>query len=146
SRALRGVVPRAALDVEHAVERVRPICEDVRNRGVEALLDLTERFDGVRPAGIRVPAEALARALETLDGDVRAGREESIRRGRPVPVRAFAPRARGSRGRRRAGGPPTRGRRPVARAPPGLAMATGRASRPPSTCLLGLPAGASITP
>ena len=39
SRTLRGVVPRAALDVEHAVERVRPICEDVRTRGVEALLD-----------------------------------------------------------------------------------------------------------
>jgi histidinol dehydrogenase len=84
SRALRGVVPRAALDVEHAVERVRPLCEDVRTRGVDALLDLTERFDGVRPAGIRVPADALVRALETLDADVRAGLEESIRRARLV--------------------------------------------------------------
>ena len=35
---------------------MRPLCEDVRERGVDALLDLTERFDGVRPAGIRVPA------------------------------------------------------------------------------------------
>jgi histidinol dehydrogenase len=84
SRALRGVVPRAALDVEHAVERVRPLCEDVRTRGVDALLDLTERFDGVRPGGIRVPADALARALETLDADVRAGLQESIRRARLV--------------------------------------------------------------
>ncbi|HYJ74703.1 MAG TPA: histidinol dehydrogenase, partial [Kineosporiaceae bacterium] len=84
SRALRGVVPRAALDVEHAVERVRPICDDVRARGVEALLDLTERFDGVRPVGIRVPPEALARALEVLDADVRRGLEESIHRVRAV--------------------------------------------------------------
>jgi len=72
------------LDVEQAVERVRPLCDDVRVRGVEALLDLTERFDGVRPAGIRVPAEALAGALERLDPDVRAGLEESIRRARLV--------------------------------------------------------------
>jgi histidinol dehydrogenase len=84
SRALRGVVPRAALDVEHAVERVRPLCDEVRLRGVEALLDLTERFDGVRPASIRVPARALAEALDRLEPDVRAGLEESIRRARLV--------------------------------------------------------------
>jgi histidinol dehydrogenase len=83
-RALRGIVPRAALDVEHAVERVRPLCDDVRDRGVAALLDLTERFDGVRPAGIRVPAAALAAALDRLAPDVRAGLEESIRRARLV--------------------------------------------------------------
>ncbi len=84
SRALRGVVPRAALDVEHAVEQVRPLCEDVRRRGVDALLDLTERFDGVRPESIRVPAAALAAALDRLDPDVRAGLEESARRARLV--------------------------------------------------------------
>jgi histidinol dehydrogenase len=84
SRALRSVVPRAALDVEHAVEQVRPLCEDVRVRGVDALLDLTERFDGVRPGGIRVPVDALARALEVLDADVRTALEESIRRARLV--------------------------------------------------------------
>src|SRR4051794_31048557 len=84
ARALRGVVPRAALDVEHAVEQVRPLCDDVRERGVEALLDLTERFDGVRPSGIRVPTEALLRAREGLDADVRAGLDESIRRARMV--------------------------------------------------------------
>jgi histidinol dehydrogenase len=84
SRALRGVVPRPALDVEHAVEQVRPLCDDVRVRGVEALLDLTERFDGVRPESIRVPAQALAEALGQLDPDVRSGLEESVRRARLV--------------------------------------------------------------
>jgi histidinol dehydrogenase len=77
-------VPRAALDVEHAVEQVRPLCDDVRLRGVDALLDLTERFDGVRPEGIRVPVQALAAALDRLDPDVRAGLEESARRARLV--------------------------------------------------------------
>jgi histidinol dehydrogenase len=84
ARDLRGVVPRAELDVEHAVETVRPICEDVRVRGVPALLDLTERFDGVRPESVRVPADTLARALDSLDPQVRAALEEAIRRTRLV--------------------------------------------------------------
>jgi histidinol dehydrogenase len=84
SRALRGVVPRAALDVEHAVEQVRPIVAQVREGGAEALLALGERFDGVRPPSIRVPAAALARALEQLDPAVRAALGESIRRARLV--------------------------------------------------------------
>ena len=84
ARALRGVVPRAALDVEHALATVRPICDAVRDRGVEALVELTERFDGVQLADIRVPPEALARALDTLDPPVRAALEESIRRARLV--------------------------------------------------------------
>jgi histidinol dehydrogenase len=84
SRALRAVLPRAALDVEHAAQLVRPLCDDVRDRGVDALLDLTERFDGVRPASIRVPAAMLDAALDGLDTDVRAGLAESIRRARLV--------------------------------------------------------------
>ena len=59
---LSDVLPRAALDVEAALEAVKPIVEDVRTRGDEALLDLSERFDGVRPPSLRVPARALAAA------------------------------------------------------------------------------------
>lgn len=73
-------VPRAAFDVAHAVEIIRPICEDVRTRGADAVLDAGERFDGVRPAGLAVPAAALAEALASLDPQVRAGLEESISR------------------------------------------------------------------
>jgi histidinol dehydrogenase len=81
---LASVLPRAALDVEAALERVRPICDDVRDRGDEALLDLSERFDGVRPPSLRVPPDALAWALEVLDPQVRAAMLESIRRVRLV--------------------------------------------------------------
>jgi histidinol dehydrogenase len=34
---LAGVLPRAGTDVEAAVALVRPICEDVRRRGAEAV-------------------------------------------------------------------------------------------------------------
>jgi histidinol dehydrogenase len=76
----RTLVPRADADVEAALEVVRPICDDVRVRGIEAVRAYSERFDGVVQDDIRVPAAALAEALETLDPEVRAGLEESVRR------------------------------------------------------------------
>ncbi|MEU6425236.1 histidinol dehydrogenase [Microbispora sp. NPDC046973] len=81
---LRDVLPRAELDVEAALEKVRPICEDVRHRGAAAVRELTARFDGVELESARVPAEAITRALEELDPAVRAALEESIRRARLV--------------------------------------------------------------
>lgn len=79
-RAYANAIPRAAYDIEHAIEVVRPICDDVRSRGEEAVLDAGERFDGVRPTSLRVPAEALKDALAGLDDEVRAALEESIQR------------------------------------------------------------------
>jgi histidinol dehydrogenase len=84
ARELRQVLPRAEFDVEAALATVRPICEAVRHRGAQALYELGERFDGVRPTSLRVPAEVLAAALEQLDPQVRRALEESIRRARLV--------------------------------------------------------------
>ena len=83
-RDLRGILPRAEFDVEAALETVRPICEAVRHRGAEALYELGERFDGVRPAALRVPSHVLATALSGLDPQVREALEEAIRRARLV--------------------------------------------------------------
>ncbi|MEW1866209.1 histidinol dehydrogenase [Streptomyces sp. NBC_00669] len=80
----RDLLPRAEFDVEAALDAVRPICEDVRHRGSAAVIDYGERFDGVRPERLRVPAQALADALAQLDPEVRAALEESIRRARIV--------------------------------------------------------------
>lgn len=80
----RDLLPRAEFDVEAALETVRPICEDVRHRGVAALVELTERFDGVTLESTRVPEAEITAALETLDPKVRAALEESIRRARLV--------------------------------------------------------------
>jgi histidinol dehydrogenase len=76
----RTLVPRAEFDVEAALDVVRPICDDVRERGEAAVLEYSARFDGVDQSGIAVPAEALTRALAELDLAVRAALEESIRR------------------------------------------------------------------
>ncbi|MEZ0071825.1 histidinol dehydrogenase [Planotetraspora sp. GP83] len=81
---LRDVLPRADLDVEAALEKVRPICEEVRHRGVAAVRELTARFDGVELESTRVPVEAIGRALDELPAAVRAALEESIRRARLV--------------------------------------------------------------
>jgi len=81
---LRATLPRAEVDVESALHRVRPVVEAVRDRGVEAVLEYTERFDNVRPDSVRVPREACARALADLDAGVRAALEESIARARTV--------------------------------------------------------------
>ncbi len=76
----RAAVPRALLDVDQALATVRPICEDVRVRGADAVLEAGEKFDGVRPAQLRVPAAALNDALTNLDPEVRVALEESVRR------------------------------------------------------------------
>ncbi|MEU3047036.1 histidinol dehydrogenase [Streptomyces sp. NPDC006984] len=82
--ALRDLLPRADFDVAAALEKVRPICEDVHHRGDAALIDYAQRFDGVALEQVRVPAEALERALRELDPEVRAALEESVRRARIV--------------------------------------------------------------
>jgi histidinol dehydrogenase len=82
--ALRDLLPRAEFDVQAALEKVRPICEDVHHRGSSAVIEWGEKFDGVRPASLRVPAEAIGKALADLAPAVRAALEESIGRARLV--------------------------------------------------------------
>jgi histidinol dehydrogenase len=81
---LAAVLPRAALDVESAVAAIRPVVEDVRDRGGAAVREATEKYDGVALSSLRVPAEALTEALEGLDPDVRSALEEAARRARLV--------------------------------------------------------------
>jgi histidinol dehydrogenase len=81
---LRGVLPRAELNIEVALDVVRPICDDVRRRGAAAVRDYTKQFDHVDLATTRVPADALTAALDALDPAVRAALEEAARRTRLV--------------------------------------------------------------
>ncbi|WP_028046923.1 histidinol dehydrogenase [Cellulomonas sp. URHE0023] len=83
-RELLDELPRAEVDVEHAAEIVAPILADVRKRGAAELRDLAERFDGVRPVHLRVPADVIAASVGALDPDVRAALDETIRRVRLV--------------------------------------------------------------
>ena len=82
--ALRALLPRAEVDVDAVVEQVRP---DRRrpsaSAGTEAVLEFSERFDRVRPTGVRVPAAgAERRAGRARPG--RAGRAGDLDRAGPA--------------------------------------------------------------
>jgi histidinol dehydrogenase len=81
---IRGLLPRAPIDVESVLESVRPICDDVLKRGANAAREITSRFDGVELAELRVPVEALTEALADLDPSVRSALVEAARRTRLV--------------------------------------------------------------
>ena len=74
----QDLLPRPKIDTTAATEVVRPLIEDVRIRGAEALYDLDERFDGVRPQSLAVSPQALAQALADLDPKVRRSLQVSI--------------------------------------------------------------------
>ena len=46
------------MDVEHAVDQVRPICDAVAERGVDALREFSARLDRCVPETFRVPVAA----------------------------------------------------------------------------------------
>src|SRR6478609_3763149 len=79
---LRPGLPRAPVDVGAATAAVLPIIDDVRARGADAVLDAAERFDGVRPASLRVPVQVIEDAAAALSGPVRDALVESITRVR----------------------------------------------------------------
>ena len=81
---LRTALPRGGVDVDAIVPKVRPIVDDIAERGAPAALEYGEKFDGVRPETVRVPAAALAAALVELDPEVRAALEVAIERTRAV--------------------------------------------------------------
>ena len=81
---LRRTLPRGATDVDSVVDTVRPVVESVREQGAAAALGYGEKFDGVRPDTVRVPAEVIARAAEELEPAIREALVEAIRRARIV--------------------------------------------------------------
>ncbi|MGV9746285.1 histidinol dehydrogenase [Rhodococcus zopfii] len=81
---LRGALPRGGVDVDAVLHHVRPVVDDIRDRGADAALDYSEKFDGVRPAQVRVPQAEIDRALAELDPAVRAALEVAITRTRLV--------------------------------------------------------------
>ena len=82
--ALAGLLPRAATDVEAAATVIRPLCDDVRRRGAQAVREYTARFDHVDLATTVVPQDALDEALANLDPVVAKALAEASRRTRTV--------------------------------------------------------------
>ena len=77
-------LPRAALDVAQAMALVEPILHRVKTGGEAELIKLAQEFDGVTPASIRVPQQALDSALASLDPAIRSALELSIERVKKV--------------------------------------------------------------
>ena len=82
--AYQRELPRAALDINAAMQVIEPILKRVHDGSETDLLDLAQEFDGVRPPSIRVPPNALKSALDQLDPQIRTALELSISRIRKV--------------------------------------------------------------
>jgi histidinol dehydrogenase len=119
---------------EGPLEAVRSILAEVRERGDAALLDFTERFDGVRLDSVRVAPEELERAAGSLAPDLKAAFVEAANR-----IRAFARHQALQPWRTEVGGG-TIGEtvHPVARA--GIYVPGGRAAYPSSVLMSAIPA------
>lgn len=72
------------MDIDSALKEIEPIISKVRDGSESDLLELGERFDGIRPASVRVPKEIIQAALLNLEPSLRAVIEEAIRRVRIV--------------------------------------------------------------
>ena len=79
-----SAIPRAALDVAQAMKLVEPILARVKNGNESDLIALAKEFDGVAPLQIKVPREALTKALKELDPQIRTALEVSAERIRKV--------------------------------------------------------------
>ena len=112
----------------------RSIVEDVRDRGDAALLEYTERFDGVSLREIRVPQGEIDRSAESLSTDLRESFGVAIEN-----VRAFHKRELDrSWERSRAGATTGQRVRPIRRA--GLYVPGGHAAYPSTLVMSAVPA------
>jgi histidinol dehydrogenase len=113
----------------------RRIVEDVRDRGDAALLEYTERFDGVRPREIRVPQGEIDRAADTLSPDHKESFGVAIEN-----VRAFHEREMDRSWEwSRAGATMSQRVRPIRRV--GLYIPGGHAAYPSTLVMSAVPAG-----
>ena len=122
-------------------ERVHAILEQVRREGDAALLELSERFDGVRPDPLRIDPERLAAAWQATPAPLRQALElahERIRRfhdlQKPADLACTGPHGE-QLGRRW---------RPVERA--GLYIPGGRAAYPSTVLMNAVPARVAGVP
>jgi histidinol dehydrogenase len=66
------------------IEIVKPIIEDVRNNGDQAVNNWTEKLDKIRPSALRVPQNEIDKALAEMSRDVVSALKEAIKRTQVV--------------------------------------------------------------
>lgn len=82
-------IPRAALDLDAAVEIIRPLVEKIRTDGSQAIKAIAKDIDGIDIDPIRVSEEELTNALANLDPNLRSSLEIAIERVRKVAVESI---------------------------------------------------------
>jgi histidinol dehydrogenase len=80
NQLVNSQVPRASVDISDAIKQIAPLIEDVKTRGVDAVVQVTKERDGVDPTPLKVSAAELAQALETIPAELKSAIEESINR------------------------------------------------------------------
>ena len=76
------LLPRGDFDVSKAMAAITPILDLFPGATEAALLDLCEKFDGVRPKSLKVEKSDIDQALKNLDPKVKSALLESITRVR----------------------------------------------------------------
>src|SRR5947209_8119067 len=76
----KRLLRRSEVQIDDLIEYVRPIAAAVRERGDEALVEFTARFDRVEldPAKLRVSRAEIAEAHDRLDPKVKQAIEYAI--------------------------------------------------------------------
>ncbi len=78
------LVPRASVDVAVALQSVLPLIDDVANRGLPAVVEVTIARDGVDPNPVRVSQAEIDKAVADLEPNLKQAILESIDRVRKV--------------------------------------------------------------
>ena len=97
--ARQSLVARQGTLPEEAVSKVEQMAQRIRTEGDRALITFTERFDGVKLDGLRVPARAIQRAYDAAPAEfldaltvateqVRAYHERMVERRSPIFTQA----------------------------------------------------------
>lgn len=82
-------LPRAAMDLDSAVEIIRPLVDRIRTEGAKAIQDIAEEIDGIDINPIKVSEDELKAALENLEPGLRASLEIAIERVRKVALQSI---------------------------------------------------------
>lgn len=77
-------LPRAALDLDSAIEVIRPMVDKIRSEGSLAIARIAKDIDGIEINPIRVSELELKQALADLDLELRVSLEIAIERVRKV--------------------------------------------------------------
>ena len=82
-------IPRASLDLDSAVEIIRPLVEKIRSGGSNAIKAIAKDIDGIDIDPIRVSEAELKDALANLDPNLRSSLEIAIERVRKVAIESI---------------------------------------------------------